>query len=232
MKAVSEHYLGGHGVDYFAGRFGAVSEYGRIFQSLYFRPHCDAAKHLLDFGCGDGTILRALAASRKIGVEVNLACREFIQQKNASTSPPIEVFDDLSAVGARSVDVAIANHSLEHVLEPLHTLRELHRVLVPGGRLVVVTPFDDWRCQRNRGWIAGDKDHHLFTWSPMNMGNLLGEGGFEVQDARLCAQAWSPKLFWIGRVLGFGAFRVACRGLAVLKNRREVVSVARKPVGA
>jgi SAM-dependent methyltransferase len=40
-----------------------------------------------------------------------------------------------------SFDMALCNHVLEHVDDPAAALRELHRVLKPGGRLVCQTPY-------------------------------------------------------------------------------------------
>jgi SAM-dependent methyltransferase len=228
MSNASRHYLGAAGVDYFKGRFGDVSEYGRVFQSLYFRPYCDETRRVLDFGCGDGTILRSLAAREKIGVEINPVCRDFIEQRNVSASPRIRVIDSLPNVPVNWADVGISNHSLEHVVNPLQILSDLHRALRPGGVLIVVTPYDDWRSHGHKTWVSSDKDHHLFTWSPLNLGNLLAEAGFQIVGTRISTQAWSPKLFFIGRYFGFKAFRIGCWLLGTLKNRREVVAVARK----
>jgi SAM-dependent methyltransferase len=229
MSTVSQHYLGSRGSKYFLGRFGSVSEYGRIFQSLYFRPYCSTEKGILDFGCGDGALLRALPAKSKIGIEINPRCHEHIRQANRGISPQIQIFDDLGSIDENSVDIAISNHSMEHALEPYRVVLEFHRILVPGGRLILVTPFDDWRSGGQRKWSRNDKNHHLFTWSPLNLGNLAAEAGFEVEEVRLSTQAWSPKLFWIGRIFGQYIFRIACKCLSLLKKRREVVCVARKP---
>jgi len=230
MTTAAQHYTGKAGVDYFHGRFGEISEFGRKFQSLYFLPYCDTEKRILDFGCGDGTILRELPAKSRIGVELNPVCQEYIRKKNSTTSPIIQLFDNLSFIPDSSVDIAISNHSLEHILEPYQILVELKRVLAPGGRLVLVIPFDDWRSKSHARYSYSDKDHHLYTWSPLNIANLTSEAGFEVLESYANTQAWSPKLFWVGRVFGLGLFRQACKYLAILKNRREVVCVARKPL--
>ncbi len=46
-------------------------------------------------------------------------------------------------VEPRSLDAIVCNNVIEHLWEPATTLRELHRVLAPGGRLVVNVP--SWR---------------------------------------------------------------------------------------
>jgi hypothetical protein len=107
MSTVSQHYMGSRRSKYFQGRSGSVSECGRIFQSLYFRPYCSTEKGILDFRCGDGALLRALPAKYKIGIEVNPHCHEYIRQANAGISPQIQVFDDLGSIDENSVDIAV-----------------------------------------------------------------------------------------------------------------------------
>lgn len=47
-----------------------------------------------------------------------------------------------------SVDRAVLAHSLEHANRPKHLLRELWRVLAPGGQVVMIVP------NRRRSWSA------------------------------------------------------------------------------
>jgi SAM-dependent methyltransferase len=224
----SRHYLDEQGERYFVERFTDDQEPGRRWQSRYFAPYCDETKTVLDFGCGDGTMLRALSAYRKLAVEVNPHCVRCIEETNGRQAVAVEVHARIAPIPTQSVDVVISNHSLEHVPHPLATLREFHRVLRPGGRLVLVTPFDDWRSDGSRRWKPGDRQNHLYTWTPMNIGNLLIEAGFEVESSELQSTAWSPRLFWIERALGGRAFSLACRALAATLDRREVLSLARR----
>lgn len=216
----SEHYLGERGREYAKG-FDAL-ELGRIYQTHYFRNHCTENRVLLDFGCADGLFLRSLPARARIGVEANPAVRKQCIELSRQASRPIELHENLSTVTNESVDVVISNHSLEHVLNPLHEIREVERVLKPAGLLLIVVPFDDWRSKRHRTWSTGDPDHHLFTWSPLNLGNLVSEAGLKVQHCSVHTAAWSPKFFWIHRFFGVCMFALACYLFGLLTNRREV----------
>jgi len=40
-----------------------------------------------------------------------------------------------------SVDCVYASHVLEHIPDLIHAMREIHRVLKPGGHLVAATPY-------------------------------------------------------------------------------------------
>jgi SAM-dependent methyltransferase len=225
----SRHYRGQEGDEYASGRFDQRTEFGRRYQSRFFAPFCNQHVVLVDLGCGDGALLSCLPAARRIGIEVNPTCIHQLQQRNAALDVPIEVVPAAAELPACSADVVISNHCLEHLPDPFASLTELRRVLKPRGRLVLVTPFDDWRSPRHHRWDPGDKDHHLYTWSPLNLGNLLEEAGFEVETARISSFAWSPRIFWIHHSLGERAFRLAGRLLSRLRQRREVHCVARKP---
>ncbi len=227
--SVSGRYQGPQAARYFREHFGIEKQFGRRIQSEYFRPFCNESLNILDFGCGDGTILRSLPAKTHFGIEVNTRCIEQIHFDNETTGPRLDVRSDIRSIDDESIDVVISNHALEHTLQPAETLIHLKRVLRRGGTLVLVTPFDDWRQKPNRTWRPDDADNHLFTWSPLNIGNLVHEAGFTVDHSRLVSRAWSPKLFWIHRHFGARAFDAACRAFAWVKNRREVFTLARKP---
>ncbi len=81
--------------------------------------------------------------------------------------------DRLSPVADGSFDAVVASHIIEHLADPLGALAEMHRVLRPGGRLVLVVPdrahtFDAGRAptplahlldEHRRGVTQVDDDH-------------------------------------------------------------------------
>jgi 2-polyprenyl-3-methyl-5-hydroxy-6-metoxy-1,4-benzoquinol methylase len=67
-------------------------------------------------------------------------CRHATQRLNIPTiATTLEVADQPD----ESVDVMVMLHVIEHVPDPVQTLREIHRVLKPGGHLVIETPRYD-----------------------------------------------------------------------------------------
>jgi SAM-dependent methyltransferase len=224
---ISNHYLGDAGKNYFAKGFKTETQPGRLFQLEYFKPFCNDRLTLLDFGCADGFFLRNLPAKKRIGVEANSAARlKCVESCQDGCS--IKLHETLSTIRSGSIDIAISNHCLEHVPNPLENLEELYRVLKKDGVFVLIVPFDDWRNSDNKKWKPADYNHHLYTWSPMNIGNLVTEAKFKVLDTKICTQAWSPKILWINRFFGNFVFRYACFMLSALINRREVFLLAKK----
>ena len=224
---VSGHYQAERGRRY-QSRFGPEA-FGRRYQAdLYFRRHVAASDTVLDFGCNDGVFLRWIDAGRRIGVEVNPAAREECEAACLKEGIRIELHDDIGSIEDGIVDVVISNHCLEHTLTPYETLRQIHRVLRPGGKLVLVLPFDDWRSPIHRRWRPGDRDNHLFTWSPMNAGNLLTEAGFRVESAEHTQIAITRKLKPARDLFGDRTFLFAAGMLSRYRRRSEVYAVAYK----
>jgi SAM-dependent methyltransferase len=215
-QRVGSHYRGTAAADYLAyqGRIGAL---GAELNRWKFEPHLSAGDAVVDFGCGTGALLERLDVARKTGVEVSEPARLQAAARGLAVVAATAELPDGSA------DVAISNHALEHTLAPLHELRELRRVLRPGGRLVVWLPLDDWRAQRRPR--ADDPDHHLYTWTPKLLANLLAEAGFEVRSCSVVTRAWPPRahlLTWLPRPV----FEALGTVWAVLRRRRQLAAVA------
>jgi SAM-dependent methyltransferase len=74
------------------------------------------------------------------------------------------------------LDVIISNSCLEHIPSPLDSLLALREKLKNGGIIIFSVPHEtiDFNYKLN------DWNYHLYTWSPMAIGNLFNEAGFEV----------------------------------------------------
>lgn len=108
-------------------------------------PHLDPAPGvLLDVGCGPGSYHAALAAAgmRIVGLDASAGMtREVRLQARARRLPVWAVRGDAVAlpVRDRSCDRVMANHMLYHVGDQPAALREMSRVLKPGGRVMLTT---------------------------------------------------------------------------------------------
>ena len=157
-ETASGHYQGERGEAYFAYQNQGGLQRGRI-NARKFAPHVSPTDAVLDFGCGNGSLLYHLDCHHRIGVEINPSAR--IEAEALG----IEVYAELRHVEAHSIDLAISNHALEHVLCPLDILKQLRTKLVNGGRIVLCLPIDDWRTEPEAN--VQDMNHHLYTWTPL-----------------------------------------------------------------
>ncbi len=222
-RAVSQHYAGEAGERYFAWQHKVSGCIGGVLNARsfagYTAGYITGGSTVLDFGCGSGDLLKHLACARRIGVEINVAARQVARQNG------LEVHDSLDSVAYGCADVVISNHALEHVLSPLQTVRELKSKLKPSGVLAIRLPIDDWRTQRS--YDRSDINHHLYTWTPQLLGNLLMEAGFACDDIRIrvVTEAWPPRYQLLYKVLPGSVFQWCCWLTAMLRRRRQLLAV-------
>ena len=91
---------------------------------------------VLDAGCGNGAYLRALAARKVQAAGCDLSAGML-----RAAGHPAVVNADVAALPARdgAFDVVLAAHMLYHVPDKAAAVRELRRVLAPGGTCIAVT---------------------------------------------------------------------------------------------
>jgi FkbM family methyltransferase len=216
----SDHYVGERGSDYFRWQ-NEVGEIGAELNFWKFADHVKPEDSVVDFGCGNGALLARVTAATKVGVEVNPAARR------AATKRGLRVVASAAELAPESADVVISNHALEHTLNPLSELQALLSALRPGGVIVLWLPLDDWRSQRR---YEKDRNHHLYAWTPLLLGNLLYEAGFEHIESRVVTRAWLMFYRPLARVLPRPLYLAITVVTAALKRRRQLVATARRPL--
>ena len=139
-------------------------------------PEFDRPGKVLDFGCGAGDFL---AGARERGWE---CCGVEVSERAvaAARERGLDVRHSLADYPDASFDYVRANHSLEHVLDPPAVLRDMHRVLRPGGTLFIGVPTRDGLPARIFGrhwWYLGAPVHPV-TFSTAALTDLLRATGF------------------------------------------------------
>lgn len=216
---VASHY-GEHGAEYFSYQVRGAEVAARIALPR-FQPYVLATDHVVDFGCGTGWLLNVLTAAEKTGIEPNPAARQHAEQLGIAVVPSPRELGDGAA------DVIVSNHALEHSLSPYQEIKELHRIVRPGGRLVIGLPIDDWRTQRRAD--PANPDHHLFTWTPQLITNLLQEAGFEVESAHAFTYLQPYHNETLFPRIPRPAFDALARVFGTVKRYRQLLAVARRP---
>jgi SAM-dependent methyltransferase len=103
----------------------------------------ESARTYLDIGCGEGRIMRALAAldTRPIGVELNLG----LADRATETGPVVSgLLPDLGFLRDDAVDGAVCVLVIEHIEDHRHLLAELARVVATGGVFALVMNHPFW----------------------------------------------------------------------------------------
>ena len=162
---------------------------------------------VLDFGCGGGFLLAELNASQKLGVEINPVAREQVISNGADCNAIIEDVPDLWA------DIILSNSCLEHVESPLVQLQKMKNKLKIGGQLIEMVPHETLASK----YQPNDVNQHLYTWSPMTLGNLVTLAGFQVKSVKLYPEVRPPFAEYVYSLFGVKILRLASRLFRVIR---------------
>ena len=122
----------------------------RIDQSLF------PGATVLDIGCGRGApnLIRLRGrASRLIGIDLVSFIVDDPDLQLIQTS-----VEQMPMVGSGEVDLAYSRAVMEHLENPAAALREIARVLKPGGRYIALTP-SFWDYGSIIAWIVPNAFH-------------------------------------------------------------------------
>jgi SAM-dependent methyltransferase len=149
----------------------------------------------LDIGCGNGRFMDRIQRHGwdVIGVDTSLAAAAAARESFGITVHVGTVED--APIDDGSLDFVHMSHVIEHLPQPVATLRRVALVLRPGGRLYVETPNIDSLAFRwtREYWFALDAPRHLWLFGPATLRRALAECGFSVRGLRalnLSTFAW------------------------------------------
>ena len=197
-----------------------VGAFGGLSNKIKFQEFISENDKVIDFGCGGGFLLRNLNCKERLGIEVNPVARENAKKLGIQVSAGAEEVPDGWA------DVIVSNHALEHTEHPLAELRKLYPKLKSGGKIVFVVPCDALGMK----YKADNKHRHLYSWSPMNLGHLFTEAGFQVLDSHPFRHKWPRGYQKIVGLFGWSVFHLIARLYdRVDTTWSQVRVIARKP---
>lgn len=153
---------------------------------------------LVDAGAGSGGVTAMLgwAPERVVVVEGNLALVS--QAHRAHGLAGVQAVVERLPLADGSAEVVCLLDVIEHIADPLPTLREAARVLAPGGRLVVNVPAHQWL------WSAADDFlGHVKRYSRPSLGEELETAGFQPQ-LMTHVFSWLVPPVWLKRRVASG----------------------------
>lgn len=120
----------------------------RLFRKRKFS--LDGVKNILDVGSGAGQIIKHLLKyapgdARIVGIDLSPEMLRRARQRLRSDRPEFFAADLTHLPFADgSFDCVTCGYVLEHLPDPRMGLRELHRVMVPGARMLLLTTEDSF----------------------------------------------------------------------------------------
>jgi SAM-dependent methyltransferase len=166
--------------------------------------------HILDVGCGQGTALplldAAFAPRRITGIDIDAdlieigrrkleedtAAKLFLQQGSATN---IALADD-------SVDMVLCHQVLHHIVQQRDALAEMHRVLRPGGLLLLA---ESCQCFIESSWVRALFRHPREAQrAAAGYLELVREAGFQIGHEAILTESpwWSRADLGVGQRLG------------------------------
>jgi len=194
--------------DYFNWQ-SKVGKFGANANKIKFENVILPRNKVLDFGCGGGFFLSLFNDIEKHGVEINDYAREVAKKNN------LNVFKSSKEIPGDYYDVVISNNALEHVDNPLVELKELYRSLKKNGKICIVVPLDS----KKYNFKKNDKDFHLYSWSPMNLGNILTAAGFKVLESEPFIHKWFPFHEKLKKFMTWKVFHFFCKIYGHIDNK-------------
>ncbi len=147
--------------------------------------------NLLDVGCGTGVGFDSLS-TRFIphGVEVSKQLAADSHTRAARRGGFVIHKDAVSGVSDFQSDFfqgAILCSFLEHEAQPQALLRELHRVVVRGGLVIIKVPnYACWnRRLRGKQWCGFRFPDHVNYFTPVSLSRMVEHAGFVIKHFRL-----------------------------------------------
>jgi len=185
--------------DYIADREILATFFNRQLDTI--ERHVRGRGRLLDIGCAFGFLLDE--ARRRGWQTAGVELSEFASSY-ARTEGGLDVCSktlrDARYPGVH-FDAVVMDDVIEHFGDPEAELREVWRVLKPGGVLLIHTPnvASPWYRLMRKHWVHLKPGEHLYYFSPSTLSRLLEKAGFRVVRALPCGKTTHVE-YIVGRI--------------------------------
>ena len=164
---------------------------------------------VLDLGCGNGDFLlqNRQKFDRALGMDLTAPVARQISRVKFSRHD----LNNALTVKTGTVDLAVSISTIEYLLDPYYFLREIRRVLKPGGELILHTlnlAFIKRRLElglgrlptfnKAPGWQGGIV--HNFTWPTIE--ELVSDSGFTITSRSCSGLLPDLRLLWPNLLCG------------------------------
>lgn len=130
-----------------------------------------------DFGCGDGTVTVEIAswAKRVFAIDCNETLLRAARERTSGLENVRFLAENMERVSlpSSSVDVVIISQSLHYLDAPEKAVAEAHRILVRGGRVLILDLLP-----HEEQWVVSQLRHRRMGFETSALKRMLKDAGF------------------------------------------------------
>ena len=170
---------------------------------------------ILEFGCGVGQNIYML--KNAIGYDISN------YSLNIAKSKGVNIIGNIKDIKNNSCDVVFSSHVLEHVENPIETLKLIKSKIKEGGKLILVLPVE----KHAKVDFNMDVNQHLYAWNFRTINNLLIKAGFKVIKNEFAYGTAYHKLLFVSKV-NFRLYHWLTKLAGFVKGSKEMIIVAKR----
>lgn len=192
-------------------------------------------RRLLELGCGLGHLIGLLQDDfRCVGIDLI----DYSVEQTRLNAPKAEAYqmsaEDLSRFEDNSFSAVVALHLVEHLADPADTIRQVSRILQPGGIWLFATPHPDYSLRRfkDRDTDAIGKDKtHINVHPPQQWRAWCENAGLRMLR-HFGDGLWDVPYFpLVPRIIQFGFFGLPALGQVITRTTWTPLALGVNQIG-
>jgi SAM-dependent methyltransferase len=180
------------------------SIFGEVLEAAWLhRTHFQSHEiKILDVGCGSGNLILRLKSAGFSQVEgIDPFIVEDIHHKNG-----VKILKKFLHEVNEHYDFIMLNHSFEHMPDQLAALKEIYRLLKPGGTVLIRIPVASSYAWRTYGinWVQLDAPRHFYLHTEKSIRFLAMQSNLSLESIVYDStefQFWGSELYLRGKTL-------------------------------
>lgn len=187
-RAYFDELAGRFGKDYVPGRsWKALAE--ALLKALNYR-------HVADLGAGEGTLSQLLAQRAEKVIAIDLSPKMVQYAQSLATANNLHNLEfrlgdiETPPIEDSSIDLAILSQALHHAENPQRAIDSAHRILRPGGRLIILDllqhNFTEARDLYADRWLGFSESH---------IAAMMNKSGFHQLETLIADKETAPPKF-------------------------------------
>ena len=188
-----------HG-DFFEARISQTRIWDKIFNNILDKIEKFSKKgSLLDVGSSEGRFL-SIGKNRGWdvkGIDTSLKAVQYSRKKYNVDVTNVSI----EHMGKYKFDVIVFSHVIEHMQDPLSSLKKANELLREGGYIYVAVPNMNciWAKIFKNKWFNWQPEQHLWHFQKKHMKNIIKRAGFKPIYA-VTSSIFLPYITWTKRI--------------------------------